>query len=170
MTLTKNTTGFKKGIGFHLKRIRIHMMNDQGKNTVVKTHDLVFVENKWIVLNMIFVTHYCQRQQYILCLFLKTSQGISNRITKIRSQLSSSKRDFGFIDDGRGERYYLFHLYLLLGDNRRSSEFIKWYEENFPVDSGEPFATSELGVTAFIGKRKMLIIRTRRRNRFPIFT
>lgn len=70
----------------------------------------------------------------------KTPRGISNKITRIRSQLSSFKREYGFIDDGGGARYYLFYLYLLLEDNRRSSEYFRWYDKQFPDDSGEPIA------------------------------
>lgn len=70
----------------------------------------------------------------------KTHKGISNKITRIRSQLSAFKREYGFIDDGGGARYYLFYLYLLLEDNRRSSEYFRWYEKQFPDDSGEPIA------------------------------
>jgi len=70
----------------------------------------------------------------------KTPKGISNKITRIRSQLSAFKREYGFIDDGGGARYYLFYLYLLLEDNRRSSEYFRWYEKQFPDDSGEPIA------------------------------
>ncbi len=69
----------------------------------------------------------------------KTPKGLSNRISKIRSQLSAFKREYGFIDDGGGARYYLFYLYFLLGDNRRSSEFLQWFEKEFPDDVGEPF-------------------------------
>ncbi|MDA3955615.1 hypothetical protein [Oceanispirochaeta sp.] len=69
----------------------------------------------------------------------KTAKGLSNRITKIRSQLSAFKREYGFIDDGAGARYYLFYLYFLLADNRRSSEFLRCFEKEFPDDSGEPF-------------------------------
>jgi hypothetical protein len=70
----------------------------------------------------------------------KTPKGISNGITKIRSQLSAFKREYGGHDDSGGARYYLFYLYFLLGDNRRSSEYIRWFEKEFPDDSGEPFA------------------------------
>ena len=70
----------------------------------------------------------------------KTQKGLSNSITKIRSQLSAFKREYGFIDDGNGSRYYLFYLYFLLGDNRRSSEYIRWYKQSFPTDMGEPIA------------------------------
>ncbi len=72
--------------------------------------------------------------------FPKTPKGISNRITKIRSQLSVFKREYGGHDDSGGARYYLFYLYFLLGDNRRSSEYMRWFEKEFPDDSGEPFA------------------------------
>lgn len=70
----------------------------------------------------------------------KTAKGISNRISKIRSQLSAFKREYGCHDDSGGARYYLFYLYFLLGDNRRSSEYLRWFEKEFPDDSGEPFA------------------------------
>lgn len=70
----------------------------------------------------------------------KTPKGISNRITKIRSQLSAFKREYGGHDDGGGARYYLFYLYFLLSDNRRSSEYLRWFEKEFPDDSGEPFS------------------------------
>ena len=70
----------------------------------------------------------------------KTEKGISNRITKIRSQLSAFKREYGSHDDSGGARYYLFYLYFLLGDNRQSSEYFRLFENEFPDDSGEPFA------------------------------
>ena len=70
----------------------------------------------------------------------KTSKGISSRITKIRSQLSAFKREYGWIDDGGGARYYLFYLYFLLEDNRRSSEYLRWFQKEFPDDACEPFA------------------------------
>ena len=68
----------------------------------------------------------------------KTPKGISNKITKIRSQLSDFKQEYGFINDGSSARDYLFYLYFLLGDNRRSSEYLRWYEKEFPDDAGEP--------------------------------
>ena len=70
----------------------------------------------------------------------KTPKGIGNQITRIRTGLSAWKREYGFIDDGGGERYYLFNLYFLLGDNRRSSEYLRWFQKQFPTDSGEPSA------------------------------
>lgn len=70
----------------------------------------------------------------------KTAKGLSSQITRIRSHLSAFKREYGFIDDGGGDRYYLFNLYFLLGDNRRSSEYIRWFQKQFPDDSGEPSA------------------------------
>jgi hypothetical protein len=69
-----------------------------------------------------------------------TPKGISNHITKIRSQLSVFKREYGGYDDSGGARYYLFYLYFLLDDNRRSSEYLRWFEKEFPDDSGKSFA------------------------------
>lgn len=68
----------------------------------------------------------------------KTPRGLSNAITRIRTGLSSFKREYGFIDDGAGERYYLAYLYFLLDDNRRSSEYVRWFKREFPDDTGEP--------------------------------
>jgi hypothetical protein len=68
----------------------------------------------------------------------KTPKGLSNAITRIRSGLSSFKREYGFIDDGAGERYYLAYLYFLLDDNRRSSEYVRWFKREFPDDVGDP--------------------------------
>ena len=68
----------------------------------------------------------------------KTPKGLSNQITKIRSELSAFKREHDFIHDRSGARYYLFYLYFLLGDNHRSSEYIRWYEKEFSDDANEP--------------------------------
>lgn len=70
----------------------------------------------------------------------KTPKGLLNKITRTRKQMSDFKRVHNFIDDGGGARYYLFYLYLLLGDNRKSSAYIRWYEKQFPDDSGEPLS------------------------------
>ena len=72
--------------------------------------------------------------------FPKTPKGISSRVTKLRSQHSAFKREYGGHDDSGGTRYYLFYLYFLLGDNRQSSEYFRLFENEFPDDSGEPFA------------------------------
>ena len=79
--------------------------------------------------------------------FPKTPKGISNKITKIRSKLSAFKREHGFIDDGGGARYYLFYLYFLLGDNRRSSEYLKWFEKELPDDLWKTLSFVETEVT-----------------------
>ncbi|WP_288014789.1 hypothetical protein [Sphaerochaeta sp.] len=68
----------------------------------------------------------------------KTPRGLSNTITRIRTSLSTFKREYGWIDDGAGDRYYLAYLYFLLDDNRRSSEYMRWFNREFPDDIGEP--------------------------------
>lgn len=68
----------------------------------------------------------------------KTPRGLSNTITRIRTSLSTFKREYGWIDDGAGDRYYLAYLYFLLDDNRRSSEYLRWFKREFPDDIGEP--------------------------------
>ena len=71
--------------------------------------------------------------------FPKTLKGLSNRITKIRTYLSETKREYGWLDDSGGLRYELAYLYFLLDDNRRSSEYMRWFDREFPDDTGEPF-------------------------------
>lgn len=68
----------------------------------------------------------------------KTPKGLSNAITRIRAGLSAFKREYGFIDDGAGQRYDLAMLCFLLDDNRRSSEYIRWFQREFPSDIGDP--------------------------------
>lgn len=70
----------------------------------------------------------------------KSEKGLSNQISRILAKLSAFKETHGFIHDGSGERYYLFYLHFLLGDNEKSSDYIQWYEKEFPNDRGEPFA------------------------------
>lgn len=69
----------------------------------------------------------------------KTPKGLDSRIRRIRTHLSAFKREYGCMDDGGGYRYELFYLYYLLGDNRRSSEYLRWFQKEFPRDIGEPF-------------------------------
>jgi hypothetical protein len=69
----------------------------------------------------------------------KTQKGLQSKITKIRSYLSAFKREHnGYLDDSYGNRYYIFYLLFLLNDNRRSSSYIRWYEDTCPDDVGEP--------------------------------
>lgn len=83
---------------------------------------------------------YLKRDKGVIMPIPKTAKGLSSQITRIRAHLSACKREYGFIDDGAGDRYYLFNLYYLLDDNRRSSEYIRWSQKQFPDDSGEPSA------------------------------
>ena len=69
----------------------------------------------------------------------KTETGISSMISRITSRLKYEKRTFGSIDDSAGARYLLGPLYLLRDDVDGSLKSFKWFEKNFPDDSGEPF-------------------------------
>lgn len=68
----------------------------------------------------------------------KTPRGLSSGITRIRAYLNQEKRDFGYLRDGEGWRYDLAMYYYLLDDNKRSAEYIRWFEKNFPDDVGDP--------------------------------
>ncbi len=72
--------------------------------------------------------------------FPKTPKGLLHEIERTRNYLTACKRTYGWIDDGGGSRYYLFYLYFLLGDNRRSSHYFRWFRTQFPDDAGEPLA------------------------------
>ena len=69
----------------------------------------------------------------------KTPRGLRNQIDRIRGKLSDFEMEHGSIDDSSGDRYYLFYLYFVLDDVQSSSEYIRWYEQKFPNDMGEPF-------------------------------
>lgn len=67
-----------------------------------------------------------------------TEKKIKQHISSYKSSLNKEKKTYGSINDGAGKRYLLFCLYFLLGDLKKSSTYIEWYENEFPDDSGEP--------------------------------
>lgn len=68
----------------------------------------------------------------------KTSRGLSSAITRIRAHLNNERLEYGWLRDGGGLRYDLAMLYYLLGDNRRSAEYMRWFAKNFPDDIEDP--------------------------------
>lgn len=68
----------------------------------------------------------------------KQVERIRKKIASIRQTLAAERRKFGWYDDGRGLRYLLPELYLKLGDYKGGLTYLKWFEKNFPDDSGYP--------------------------------
>lgn len=71
-------------------------------------------------------------------LFPTDVKKIKSRISSYKSALKKEKVKFGCYSDGAGKRYSLFVLYFALGDMKKLQEYIEFFEENFPDDSGEP--------------------------------
>lgn len=63
---------------------------------------------------------------------------IRDRIRRYERKLHEEKHEHGFYRDSYGKRYLLGPSYLLIGDNEGALESFRWYEDEFPDDSGEP--------------------------------
>jgi len=70
--------------------------------------------------------------------FPKTDKGIRSRIASYKASMQKERRAHGFISDDYGKRYLVFWLYLVLGDVKGASAYLRWYEKTFPDDVGEP--------------------------------
>ena len=60
------------------------------------------------------------------------------KIKKIRATLAAEKRKIGCYDDSRGLRYLPTELYIKLADYSGGLTYLKWFDKNFPDDSGFP--------------------------------
>ncbi len=67
-----------------------------------------------------------------------TEQKLKAKISRYKSSMSKELKEHGCISDGYGKRFLLFSFYLVLGDNFKFSEYMAWYEKQFPDDGGEP--------------------------------
>ena len=70
--------------------------------------------------------------------FPKTEKAIRKKISKNETSLKKDKIEFGYVDDGIGDRYILFCLYFLLNDFEKFEKYEKWYKTEFSDDIGEP--------------------------------
>jgi hypothetical protein len=68
----------------------------------------------------------------------KQIERIQNKIKNIRKTLYNEKRMFGCYDDSRGLRYAPLNLYLKIGDYKGGHTYLRWFNKNFPDDSGMP--------------------------------
>ena len=69
--------------------------------------------------------------------FPEDPKKIRARIRRYERKLRGEKADFGMINDGAGKRYFLGPLYLLMSDLEGAIDAYRWYEAEFPDDSGE---------------------------------
>jgi hypothetical protein len=76
-------------------------------------------------------------------------------IADVKRSLSAEKRKYGGYHDGRGMRYYPPKAYLKLQDFKGGLSYLKWFQKNFPDDSGFPDFLMEWTIILFMtGKLK----------------
>jgi len=78
-----------------------------------------------------------------------TRQKIKNTISRYKRAMSKEKKEWGMIRDGSGKRYLLGPLYLQIDDTLDAMKHYKWFETNFPDDSGEPFHRMAWSLTLY---------------------
>jgi hypothetical protein len=77
-------------------------------------------------------------------------ESIKNDIAKVKRALAADKRRWGGqYHDGHGLRYILPGFYLQLQNWDGALKIFKWFEKNFPDDSGYPMFLFEWTVTLF---------------------
>ena len=59
-------------------------------------------------------------------------------IADVKRSLATEKRKFGAYDDSQGKRYYPPKAYVRLQDYKGGLTYLKWFQKNFPDDSGFP--------------------------------
>ncbi len=69
--------------------------------------------------------------------FPKDPKKIQARIRRYERKFRAEKADYGMISDGAGKRYLLGPLYLLMSDLEGAIDAYRWYEDEFPDDTGE---------------------------------
>lgn len=68
----------------------------------------------------------------------KQIERTKKKIADIKRTLAAEKRKFGCYDDGRGLRYLPTKYFIQLGDYAGGLTYLKWFNKNFPDDSGFP--------------------------------
>ena len=72
-----------------------------------------------------------------------------DRANRSKRALLKEQKDFGFISDGSGKRYRVNVDYIFCGEVQKAGEFIRWFEEQFPDDVGEPVFLLYSAITYF---------------------
>lgn len=68
----------------------------------------------------------------------KQLERLHTKIKSIRTTLAAEKRKFGAYDDSRGLRYMPPSLYIKMQDYKGALTYLRWFQQNFPDDSGFP--------------------------------
>ena len=68
----------------------------------------------------------------------KQIERLQKKINTIRRTLTAEKRKFGWFDDSRGLRYLPTKYFIQLGDYDGGLKYLRWFDKNFPDDSGFP--------------------------------
>ena len=79
----------------------------------------------------------------------RQTEKIKFKIVQIKRTLAAEKRKFGTYDDSRGLRYLPTGHYLKLQDFSGGLAYVKWFQKNFPDDSGFPDFLFEWTVILF---------------------
>lgn len=61
-----------------------------------------------------------------------------DRANRARRELFKEKEKFGAISDGSGKRYRVCVYFVLSGAPEKATDFLEWFEQEFPDDIGEP--------------------------------
>jgi len=85
----------------------------------------------------------------------KPIERAKKKIAEIKRTLAAEKRKFGWYDDGRGLRYLPTKYFIQLADYSGGLTYTKWFDKNFPDDSGFPEFLFEWTIILFkTGKTK----------------
>jgi len=79
----------------------------------------------------------------------KQIERIKTSIKKHRAALAAEKRKFGGYDDSAGNRYYISNLYMKMADYKGVITYKKWFDKNFPDDSGTPLLSLNWSIAFF---------------------
>jgi len=72
------------------------------------------------------------------------------KISQIKKALSADKREWGgYYRDAGGYRYLQPALYIQLEDYKSALRYFKWFQKNFPDDTGYPIFLFEWTITLF---------------------
>jgi hypothetical protein len=85
----------------------------------------------------------------------KQLERLQTKIKSIRATLAAEKRKYGAYDDSRGLRYQPPSLYIKMQDYKGALIYLRWFQQNFPDDSGFPDLLFEWTFILFkVGKLK----------------
>lgn len=68
----------------------------------------------------------------------KQIERANKKIADIKRALAAEKRKFGYYNDGRGLRYLPTKYFIQLSNFSGGLSYLKWFDKNFPGDSGFP--------------------------------